>query len=130
MLTARLTLAAVLAALLACAEPAPAPEEVALEFWSAAVAGDAAGAAQLASPDESALAQLLGASAREEPPAIGAAAVAEDDALVETMFLREGVAAPLRFHTHLARGDAGWLVQLRETADELARAQVTPPAAD
>jgi len=123
---ARLSLVAGLLALLACAEPAAPPEEVALEFWSAAVAGDAARAAQLADADEAALAQLLGRSAAEEPPAIGAPVVSEDTALVETMFLHEGVAAPLRFHTHLTRGDEGWRVQLRQTADELARAQSVP----
>jgi hypothetical protein len=128
MRTARLPLAAVLGALLACAEADAPPEEVALEFWSAAVAGDAARAAQLASGDDAALAALLRESAAETPPAIGAAALSEDIALVETMFLREGVAAPLRFHTHLAHGDDGWRVQLRETARELAGVRGEPAA--
>jgi hypothetical protein len=123
MRTARLALAAVLGAFLACGEALAPPEEVALEFWSAIVARDAQRAEQLASPDASALAELLGTGAPDAPPAVGAAAVAEDTALVETLFLHDGVAAPLRFHTHLQRGESGWHVALRETADELARAR-------
>lgn len=121
-------LVAALSALCACGAPAASPEEVALEFWSAVASADSISAARFcrdASANEVAL--RLGADAPAEAPAIGSAATSENTALVETIFLSDGGAAPLRFHTHLSRAETGWQVELDETAGELNRARAAAP---
>jgi hypothetical protein len=123
---ARLASIACLAALAACSEP-QSPEEIALEFWTAAVARDFHSAARYAGEGD--VAATLGSFAPERSPAIGEALTSEDRALVETVFLVGEQRAPLRFRTHLQRAGASWLVDLAATREELLRARVALPAA-
>lgn len=128
MRTARFALVAALAALGACGAPSASPEEVALEFWSAVASADSDAAARFCrDASASDVTRQLGSAAPEEAPAIGSAATSDSSALVETIFLSDGGAAPLRFHTHLTRTDAGWRVELAETAGELRRATLPRP---
>jgi hypothetical protein len=117
---------ACLAALAACSEP-QSPEEVALEFWTAAVARDFHTAARYAGDGD--VADSLGSFAPQRSPAIGEALTSEDRALVETVFLVGEESAPLSFRTHLQRAGATWRVDLAATREELLRALVALPAA-
>ncbi len=111
-----------LAALAACTA-ASAPEEVALDFWTAVAQRDVAGAARFADGDAAAIDAALADFAPERSPAIGEAAAGDERAQVETVFLVGRPPVALRFDTHLARQPAGWRVALTETAAELARAR-------
>ena len=128
MSTARVALLAALAALSACGEPAS-PEEVALEFWTAAAARDYAVAAPFSTATHASdVAASLGSFSPGGSLSIGEALRSENRALVETTFLgnaNERVA----FETHLVQVDGVWRVDLAATADELGSAASMPTPA-
>jgi len=127
--TARSALLAALAALAACGEVAS-PEEVALEFWTAAAAHDFAVAAPFSTATRPADVQAsLGTFSPSASPAIGEALMSENRASVETIFLGSTARERLAFDTHLVQVDGAWRVDLAATAEELGRAAVTPPGA-
>ncbi len=127
-----LPLAALLAALAACAPPERKPEAVAAAFWEAFAAGDLEGASKLstaASVDE------LGAL--DFTPDITGVTTApallnESQALVGTSldFAVVEAGGPVAFNTHLAHFDGGWRVQVPETARELRRAAIAASFAE
>ncbi|HEU4428200.1 MAG TPA: hypothetical protein VFT98_05570 [Myxococcota bacterium] len=122
MSTARLALLAALAALASCSEAAS-PEEVALEFWTAAAAREYAIAAPFSTARHASdVAASLGSFAPEGSPAIGEALRSENRALVETTFHGEGADEHVAFETHLVQVDGAWRVDLAATADELGSA--------
>jgi len=126
--TARSALLVALAALAACGQVAS-PEEVALEFWTAAAAHDYAVAAPFSTAARaSQVAASLGAFAPEGSPAIGEALMSENRALVETIFLGNAAGERIAFETHLVQIDGAWRVDLDATAQEFGRAASLPAA--
>jgi hypothetical protein len=120
--TARLALLAALAALVACGEAAS-PEEVALEFWTAAAARNYEGAAPFSTGRGAAdVESSLGSFAPAGSPAIGEALRSENRALVETTFLGAAADERVAFETHLVQVDGAWRVDLAATAQELGSA--------
>ncbi len=124
MRTVALALLAGLAALLACGG-GDEPEEVALEFWQAALDRDYDEAEPLSTAaDEEEVGEFLGSFAPRELPAIGDALKSDDRALVETTFLMADDRPPVRFYTQLVYDDGEWRVELAATGQELRRARV------
>jgi hypothetical protein len=117
-----------LAALAACS-PASAPEEIALDFWTAVEQRDAEAAARFADADAAAISEALAGFAPPHSAAIGEAVVRDGRARVETVFLVGERPAPLRIDTHLELADGAWRVDLDATAEELARARAASPSA-
>jgi hypothetical protein len=110
-----------LSALAACGEGAS-PEEVALEFWTAAAARNYAVAAPFSTASRASdVAASLGSFAPEGSPAIGEALRSENRALVETTFLGHAPSERIAFETHLVQVDGAWRVDLDATAKELGR---------
>lgn len=119
-----LALLAALAAIAGCGDAVP-PEDVALEFWTAAIERDFDEAEPLSTAaDEADVEDFLGNFAPKLAPAIGEALTSDDRALVETVFLVEDDREPLKFHTQLVRSDDAWRVDLASTAEELRRARI------
>ena len=115
---------AALVALLGCGGR-DAPEDVAMEFWQAAVERDFDEAEPLSTAtDEADVEKFLGSFAPKEAPAIGEPLTSEDRALVETTFLMHSDTPPLRFHTQLVASDGDWRVDLVSTGEELRRARI------
>jgi hypothetical protein len=126
---APIALFAAVACGIACGETA-APEEVALEFWTAAVQRDFRAAERYSTAsDEADVADLVGSFAPNMSPAIGEALLSDERALVETVFLVGGAREPMKFSTHLVQGAGGWRVDLGATGEELRRARIAVPAA-
>lgn len=127
MRTIALALVGLLAALVGCGE-ATTPEDVALEFWQAAVERDFDEAEPLSTAaDEEAVAEFLGSFAPKQTPAIGEALKSEDRALVETTFLVDANQPPLVFRTQLILEGDAWHVDLAATRQELLRARIDAP---
>ena len=125
--TIALALAGLLATLVGCGE-ATTPEDVALEFWQAAVERDFDEAEPLSTAaDEEAVAEFLGSFAPKQTPAIGEALKSEDRALVETTFLVDASQPPLVFRTQLILEGDTWRVDLAATRQELLRARIDAP---
>ena len=104
------------------------PEDVALEFWQAAVERDFDAAEPLSTAaDEEAVAEFLGSFEPKRTPAIGEAMKSEDRALVETTFLNDASEPPLVFRTQLILEGDSWRVDLAATHQELLRARIEPP---
>ncbi len=120
-------LAALLAtslALIGCGGRA-APEEVALDFWQAALDHEFDDAEPLSTAsDERQVSDFLGNFEPHELPAIGEALQSHDRALVETTFLTQADRPPIVFHTTLVNEDGDWRVDLEATGQELRRARI------
>jgi hypothetical protein len=115
---------AALAALTACGDSVP-PEDVALEFWNAAIERDFDEAEPLSTAtDEADVEDFLGNFDPKMAPAIGEALTSDDRALVETVFLIHDEREPLKFHTQLVQSDGEWRVDLGSTKEELRRARI------
>jgi hypothetical protein len=126
--TARLVLPALLAALAACGG-ADSPEEIALEFWTAASERDYRAAEPYSNASDAAdVESFLGSFSPKRSPAIGEAMMSDDRALVETVFLVGDAREPLSFNTHMLRVGEAWRVDLAATNEELLRARVALPA--
>lgn len=124
----RIALVAIFFASLGCGE-ATAPEEVALEFWTAAVQRDYGAAEPYSNAaDEADIADLVGSFSPSMSPVIGEALLSEERALVETVFLIGAAHEPMRFDTHLVQVDGAWRVDLGATGEDLRRARISVPA--
>jgi hypothetical protein len=111
-------------ALIGCGSHA-APEEVALEFWQAALDHDFDDAEPLSTAsDERQISEFLGSFEPHELPAIGEALQSQDRALVETTFLTHADRPPIVFHTTLVSERGRWRVDLETTGQELRRARI------
>ncbi len=127
--SARLALPALLAAALVACGGADSPEEIALEFWTAAAAHDYRAAEPYSNAGDTAdVEAFLGSFSPKRSPAIGEAMLSEDRALVETVFLVGDSREPLSFSTHLLRAGDAWRVDLAATSEEMLRARVALPA--
>lgn len=124
MRTLALALVAALVAGIGCGDAVP-PEDVALEFWTAAVERDFDEAEPHSTArKEEDVEAFLGSFDPKMAPAIGEALTSDDRALVETVFLTDGDREALKFHTQLVHADGGWRVDLAATAEELRRARI------
>lgn len=124
MRTQALALLAALALTTACGDAKP-PEDVALDFWTAAVERNFDDAEPLSTAsDEADVEDFLGNFDAKTAPAIGEALTSEDRALVETVFLLHEDRKPLKFHTQLVQTDGEWKVDLAATSEELRRARI------
>ena len=123
----RLVAAALLSsslALIGCGRHA-APEDVALEFWQAALDRDFDDAEPLSTAsDQRQVSEFLGGFEPHELPAIGEALQSQDRALVETTFLTQADRPPIVFHTTLVNDAGKWRVDLEATGQELRRARI------
>ena len=109
----------------ACEPPGEAPDRVAQRFWAAVEAERFAEARGLSTaPGERSLRELseYHAFARVE---LGQVLRNENAALVETVATLEGSRqTEIAFHTHLARFDDSWRVEIDRTRRELVRASL------